>query len=984
MKSKIQELVDKFLKSPSQSETEVRTKFVIPLFDLLKYPSEIRSEEFPVYGHEGGKAIHAKSSDILFFDSKEFPDYREREDVKWVYEHSLVVVEIKKRGESIEVQGQAIYYASWTRTSLYVITNGEKIAFYKVNSNYSDEKVLECNIEDIANNWDIINNVYNYEKVIKDKKKNSYFNKDYENSRYSEYCNELIFLISNKIDNSITRYIEKDDKNYFSNKLLNSKNNNSEGIEYNKILELTNNILILSEPGGGKSFLLNILLRDYLLNNKEVDNRVPVIINSSYFKQLFSNIEEAIYQQISPYNQVVTIESVKEDIENGKFFILIDAIDEVKKDRIIYIEMIRKLAIHTKNRIIVTSRKENYNYELNNEFDLYSIKLLNKEQIDLYLRKNTNEQISLLRLNLDERFIKLLSTPLYLFMTLQVIRNTRDYKIPANKSKLFEIYFKYPLNEKLNRPQINLLEKILSEYAEFLFYNKESEDELFKIITKYVVINDYEKYYELIIKSGLLITGENGLVFFHKTFLEYFYAKKISNYDKEEIQLFLKDKIYDVSFVELICFLVGIISDSNKQNYVLDYLEKNNLNLFIRAVNSRYKFSKSSINEEYIYTKEYLQQLRSTYINIISCYFSEIAGAFSPYIDIKTSDIKVIGKINCSEESIYVKFEAADKNSQTVEFYTIEGKPKMYDSNNKPLGAIYSIRNFDGGSYFDLNLLSYGLDSSREISLLIIKDRLKDIIDKKIYAFDIGNRILMSELIEYYLKKLRKSNLLPKELDNISIYNSDIELINKLFFNYKKYEGIGLKDGRMIKIPFGLLYCYSSMLIDKKDDLRDLLTIPADIDYKNLDKSSYYETDLYSDATLVMAIERILILVNNSYRNVVESKFYNLRNYMYNYCNNSKSLIWINRNEHGGNIVEIKLKQNNHEINEPMIFIGQEPPKYGDKNDCLNDILYNEGKTREDILTWSSGWLLQYFDENMIHKIVYKLIGNDLDRIFNS
>ena len=67
-----------------------------------------------------------------------------------------------------------------------------------------------------------------------------------------------------------------------------------------------------------------------------------------------------------------------------------------------------------------------------------------------------------------------------------------------------------------------------------------------------------------------------------------------------------------------------------------------------------------------------------------------------------------------------------------------------------------------------------------------------------------------------------------------------------------------------------------------------------------------------------------------------------------------------------------------------MIFIGQEPPKYGDKNDCLNDILYNEGKTREDILTWSSGWLLQYFDENMIHKIVYKLIGNDLDRIFNS
>ena len=47
-KMAIWNVIASYKKSKIQSEAEVRSKLIVPLFEALGYPSELRSEEYPV------------------------------------------------------------------------------------------------------------------------------------------------------------------------------------------------------------------------------------------------------------------------------------------------------------------------------------------------------------------------------------------------------------------------------------------------------------------------------------------------------------------------------------------------------------------------------------------------------------------------------------------------------------------------------------------------------------------------------------------------------------------------------------------------------------------------------------------------------------------------------------------------------------------------------------------------------------------------
>ena len=57
--------------------------------------------------------------------------------------------------------------------------------------------------------------------------------------------------------------------------------------------------------------------------------------------------------------------------------------------------------------------------------------------------------------------------------------------------------------------------------------------------------------------------------------------------------------------------------------------------------------------------------------------------------------------------------------------------------------------------YFNLEMLSYGLDSSREIAIDIIQNQLKKMMDKKV-VFDRFIDVLLAEDIETTLKFIRE------------------------------------------------------------------------------------------------------------------------------------------------------------------------------------------------------------------------------------
>lgn len=95
----IQSVIDEYRLSDIQSESEVRSKFIVRLSEVLGYSSQFRGEEFPVYGYGGREPLRAKDADFIFFNDKSFGSYREntQKNKAWVREHSLLVIEANRR-----------------------------------------------------------------------------------------------------------------------------------------------------------------------------------------------------------------------------------------------------------------------------------------------------------------------------------------------------------------------------------------------------------------------------------------------------------------------------------------------------------------------------------------------------------------------------------------------------------------------------------------------------------------------------------------------------------------------------------------------------------------------------------------------------------------------------------------------------------------------------------------------------------------------
>lgn len=98
MNNNIQRIISEYSKSIIQSEAEVRSKLIVPLLEILGYPSYLRAEEFPVYGFGGGKKLPAKNADYILFSDRQFANHRmfTKKNIEWVQKHSLLVVEAKK------------------------------------------------------------------------------------------------------------------------------------------------------------------------------------------------------------------------------------------------------------------------------------------------------------------------------------------------------------------------------------------------------------------------------------------------------------------------------------------------------------------------------------------------------------------------------------------------------------------------------------------------------------------------------------------------------------------------------------------------------------------------------------------------------------------------------------------------------------------------------------------------------------------------
>lgn len=173
----IKAVIVNYRKSEIQSEAEVSSKFIVPLFQALGYSDELMAQEFPVYGYAGRQELTAKNADFLYFSDRGFANHRNKtqSNKKWVQDHSLIVVEAKKPGKEPEDMGQAQFYASWTKAIAYVVTDGESFRAYYRNNTNSDFEVIDTSVDELSDTPEL--EYLEYEQLLTIKNAPSTFNK---------------------------------------------------------------------------------------------------------------------------------------------------------------------------------------------------------------------------------------------------------------------------------------------------------------------------------------------------------------------------------------------------------------------------------------------------------------------------------------------------------------------------------------------------------------------------------------------------------------------------------------------------------------------------------------------------------------------------------------------------------------------------------------------------------------------------------------
>lgn len=246
---------------------------------------------------------------------------------------------------------------------------------------------------------------------------------------------------------------------------------------------------------------------------------------------------------------------------------------------------------------------------------------------------------------------------------------------------------------------------------------------------------------------------EDKVVFVHKLLKEYCVAHYlVYNFPLSHNVELYTDLVKKDEWKEVFIFAGGIFKETQAQDEFLDFVMEYNLPLYIECVNAKSDVSESDITDS---AKRLLTQIHRTYRFILSKYFGPIEALFDPLHSPNRFTVEPgqkIAIIGClSEDKSYLNywfdFVSAGKND--VQCINEQQCQEYYATFEKK--ALSSRRNFVS---YGVNLRLSGLseDSGRKIAINLIKNRLKELIEKKNL---IESKYLLCERIAFYQRKVK-------------------------------------------------------------------------------------------------------------------------------------------------------------------------------------------------------------------------------------
>lgn len=367
-----------------------------------------------------------------------------------------------------------------------------------------------------------------------------------------------------------------------------------------------NHISILGDYGTGKtSFCLKFAYECAKKYKKNpLNNRIPITIPlHNYVK--FGNIRQLITDLlINEYGiQINNYCAFERLLHNGKFLLILDGFDEmankVEKNTILEnFKELKKLAVPNSKTILTcrthyfkTEKEIDELLELKEEpllaseirkkkgFEIIYLCRLEECQIEGYLKlhfhDNWNQYLAQIQhiYNLKE----LAKTPIFLDLVIKTLPKLKKIKDEViTSTRLYEIYTNFWIEREDEKSLITQADKTLfmEELAFQLYINKRFSihfDELSDTIRKYFSNIPLEHLdYDIRNCSFLNCDKQGYYQFSHRSFMEFFVAKKIAReIEKEDYSTFGKEYL---SF-EIDRFLSDILIKSGNINMVINWLE---------------------------------------------------------------------------------------------------------------------------------------------------------------------------------------------------------------------------------------------------------------------------------------------------------------------------------------------------------------------------------------------------------------------------
>lgn len=774
---------------------------------------------------------------------------------------------------------------------------------------FDDVAEVGCPVSEIPRNWPQLRGLLGYENVVRYCAENRVKAQDLPAAGYANYLRAFHSELSGELDHAVERTVSEEATAgllAFPIGLTGSVDGQRiTSASYSRLLGLGSSVVVVSEPGGGKTYLTKMLARDFV-RAAEKDTRapVPVILRARAWGREFSSVFDGVKREIDDLVPGAAEGALREDLEAGRFVVLVDGLDEAPRDRsdLLYSELLR-VARRTSTRVIATCREQDYMQDLAERFDECSIDPLTEDQVmDFALREfegvpggpNGAQFLH----GLGDDLAQLVRIPLFLMMTVAVVKTKTGGAIPKNRAELYSEYA-HALLEGWERRrglgrgfEVDSGTKIavLSRYARVNWTRPPDDVTFNRLVDENRGFWDGAKVREELLRSGLLSAERGGPEFFHPSFKEYFFALDLSREPDGELIRFVGENHSDDAYAEVFAFLVGLLGSGERRALVLDGLETRNLYLFRRCLDVVAGLGTTPDNVPLEFEPErYLGQLRSTYVSLVDTHLGEIRHLLRPWRpwvnqdEAGRYDVGVKGRLSQDLSSVKYQLNLVEKPCSSSDLVVL-GYPSVHD----PFGFRQC-----GLSRGGLSRHGRGSYSARELALSDLKTSVEETLKKRNLPLG-DNHALGCEYVEGELKKLdlkARGKWVPQDLRGLSLLRSVEEVVEVLDRYLAKQSGPN-KPGPMkflaprptppggcveTLVDFPRMRTYLGHLLLDGVDPRHFLPPPYNVPAEEVARRSSGRGALvdkfYSDGALAVAVARFYDLYQSAYRWIAENVF---------------------------------------------------------------------------------------------------------------